>query len=67
GVVIGPNGLGFIHNIHEIEIFAEIGVILLLFTIGIEFSLKNLMRIRRSLLVAGVVQVLAAIALTTAV
>jgi CPA2 family monovalent cation:H+ antiporter-2 len=38
GVLAGPHVLGLIKVIHEVEILAEIGVILLLFTIGIEFS-----------------------------
>ena len=38
GIVIGPYGLGLIKELEAIEILAEIGVILLLFTIGLEFS-----------------------------
>jgi len=49
GVVAGPHGLGLIGRTGEVEILAEIGVVLLLFTIGIEFSLKSLVRIKRSL------------------
>ena len=45
GIVAGPHGLGLVKSIHEVEILAEIGVILLLFAIGIEFSLNNLLRI----------------------
>lgn len=61
GVLIGPHGLGFIENTHEIEVLAEIGVILLLFTIGIEFSLKKLLRIKNVVLYAGGGQVILAI------
>lgn len=39
GLLIGPNGLGFISNTENVSHMAEIGVILLLFTIGLEFSL----------------------------
>jgi CPA2 family monovalent cation:H+ antiporter-2 len=58
GVLIGPSGFGIIKDVHEIEVLAEIGVILLLFTIGIEFSLKKLMRIRNVVLFSGGGQVL---------
>ena len=58
GVLAGPYGLGLVKGVHEVEILAEIGVILLLFTIGIEFSLKDLLKIRRSVLLGGSLQVL---------
>lgn len=62
GVLAGPNGFSLISGIHEVEIMAEIGVILLLFTIGIEFSLKNIVKIRNTLLIGGGIQVLLTIA-----
>ena len=43
GILTGPYGLGLIKAVHEVEILAEVGVVLLLFTIGIEFSLQNLL------------------------
>jgi len=59
GILAGPHLLGLIKAIHEVEILAEIGVILLLFTIGVEFSFANLLQIRQSVLVAGPIQVAA--------
>jgi CPA2 family monovalent cation:H+ antiporter-2 len=59
GILAGPHLLGLVKAINEVEILAEIGVILLLFTIGVEFSLANLMEIRQSVLVAGPIQVAA--------
>jgi len=53
---VGPYGLGLVNAVHEVEILAEIGVVLLLFTIGIEFSLKNLLQIKRYLLIGGTLQ-----------
>ena len=41
GILTGPYGFGLVGAIHEVEVLAETGVILLLFTIGIEFSLKK--------------------------
>lgn len=58
GILAGPHGLSLIDAVHEIEVLAEIGVILLLFTIGIEFSIKNLVRIRRTVLFGGSSQVI---------
>lgn len=57
GVIIGPHGLSLIKAIHEVEIMAEIGVILLLFVIGMEFSLKQLAKIRKTVFVGGLLQV----------
>lgn len=63
GVISGPHGLGLVSDLHQVEMLAEIGVILLLFTIGIEFSFKNLMLIRNSVLIGGSVMVLLTILL----
>ena len=57
GVVIGPYGLGLIRDVHAIEALAEIGVVLLLFTIGLEFSLRRIMGMRRLVLAGGGMQV----------
>jgi len=57
GILAGPHALAFISNTAEVEKMAEIGVILLLFTIGIELSLKELMRIKHLLLWGGGLQV----------
>lgn len=57
GVVVGPYGLQLIHAIEEVEIMAEVGVVLLLFTIGLEFSLNDLIKLKRISLVGGALQV----------
>ncbi|MDX5481309.1 MAG: cation:proton antiporter [Hymenobacteraceae bacterium] len=67
GVIAGPHGLSLIKSTHDIEILAEIGVILLLFIIGMEFSLRNLAMIKRTVLLGGMTQVLATIGLVTVV
>ncbi|TSK08931.1 MAG: sodium:proton exchanger [Geobacter sp.] len=56
GFLAGPYALGFIRNTHQVEQMAEYGVVLLLFTIGMEFSLKELMRIRHMVLIGGGLQ-----------
>lgn len=58
GVLLGPHGFGLIQDIHEVELLAEIGIILLLFVVGLEISLKNLKRIRSAVLGGGFSQVL---------
>jgi K+:H+ antiporter len=58
GVLVGPQGLGLIGGGKEVELLTEIGVVLLLFTIGLEFSLGNLLRIKRYVLLGGAFQVL---------
>jgi CPA2 family monovalent cation:H+ antiporter-2 len=67
GVALGPNALGLVQNQELIDAAAEIGVILLLFTIGLEFSLDQLARIRRLIFVGGGLQVVLVIALVTGV
>jgi len=58
GIFVGPYGFGLVKAVHEVEIFAEIGIVLLLFTIGIEFSFERLLQIRKSVLMGGSLQVL---------
>jgi monovalent cation:H+ antiporter-2, CPA2 family len=57
GILIGPYALGLIKELEAIEILAEIGVILLLFTIGIEFSIRRLREMKRLVLLGGSLQV----------
>lgn len=57
GIVAGPYGLSLINASHEVEMMAEIGVILLLFIIGMEFSLKSLIAIKNTVLIGGLIQV----------
>lgn len=57
GVVIGPGGLGLIKSPNQVEMLAEIGVALLLFTIGVEFSLESILSMQRRILWAGLLQV----------
>lgn len=58
GVLAGPHGLGLIKAIENVEALADVGIILLLFTIGIEFSFRQLLHIRKSVLAGGTLQVL---------
>jgi len=67
GVVIGPNALGLVDDLELVNTLAEIGVILLLFTIGIEFSLEKLGRIKRLVLGGGALQVFGTMAVVTGI
>jgi CPA2 family monovalent cation:H+ antiporter-2 len=56
GVLVGPGVLGAVADLELVQQTAEVGVILLLFTIGMEFSLAKLVRIRRLILGGGGLQ-----------
>ena len=58
GLIIGPNGVGLIEGFAHVEILAEIGVALLLFSIGIEFSLAAILSVRQRVIWGGMFQVL---------
>ena len=53
GILIGPYSFNFIKSVDQIEVMAEIGVIILMFTIGLEFSLSQLIKIKKYFLFAG--------------
>ena len=57
GVIVGPSGLGLIDNVSEIGHLAEIGVVLLLFVIGIELKPSRLWLMRRQVFGLGTLQV----------
>jgi CPA2 family monovalent cation:H+ antiporter-2 len=57
GVLVGPQGFGFISDPHQVEVLAEVGVALLLFGIGLELSLEKLKRLWKLIVAGGVLQV----------
>jgi glutathione-regulated potassium-efflux system ancillary protein KefC len=59
GCIIGPHALGLITNVASILHFAEIGVVLMLFLIGLELDPKRLWEMRRAVFGAGTFQMLA--------
>ena len=67
GVLIGPHALGLIKDVEAIEVLAEIGVALLLFTIGLEFSLRRMLEMRRLVLLGGGWQVILTTLLVTGI
>ncbi|PKO97731.1 MAG: potassium transporter KefB [Bacteroidetes bacterium HGW-Bacteroidetes-9] len=64
GMVAGPNALKLISASHEVEVLSEMGIIFLLFIIGIEFSIKGLAKVKQTVLLGGLMQVGGTILLT---
>lgn len=67
GVLIGPYGAAIITETRVVERLADIGVVLLLFTVGLEFSITDIIRSGRQLLIGGGTQVLLTIAAVTGI
>jgi CPA2 family monovalent cation:H+ antiporter-2 len=68
GILVSPLTPGpAVSDLHTFELFAEIGVILLMFTIGMEFSLEDLRRVRRVALAGGPLGILLSMLLGAAV
>jgi len=58
GLLLGPHGVGLLAESHEVETFAEFGVVFLMFSIGLEFSLQHLKAMRRLVFGLGSAQML---------
>jgi len=58
GILIGPGGFSLVRDTETINVLAEVGVVMLLFMIGLEFTLDRLKRIQRNFWVGGSLQVL---------
>ncbi|MBE0481142.1 MAG: cation:proton antiporter [Dehalococcoidia bacterium] len=63
GMIIGPFGFRLVGNVEQVETLATIGVILLMFTLGLEFSRKTLRRIGKIAVFGGISQILVTIGL----
>jgi CPA2 family monovalent cation:H+ antiporter-2 len=57
GILIGPATTGLIDDVHQTEVLAEVGVVLLLFGIGLELSLERIRRLWRAVAIGGAIQV----------
>lgn len=57
GVICGPYGLGLVQEVQVVETLSEIGIVLLLFTIGMELHLDMLVRLKKFVLIGGTAQV----------
>lgn len=56
GAIAGPHGFGLVESVEAVEMLAEMGVIFLLFVIGMEFNLKKLATIGRAVFIGGILQ-----------
>jgi len=65
GIVVGPFGLGVIADQSLIDTIGEIGILLLLFTIGLEFSFQSFLRSWRAVIIGGLVQISTTVAAIT--
>ncbi|MCZ6806967.1 MAG: cation:proton antiporter [Deltaproteobacteria bacterium] len=61
GTMVGPHALGLVQDLHQVAVLAELGVVLLLFGIGLELSLDRVRRLWRLILLGGVIQVAATV------
>lgn len=57
GMVAGPHGLKIVTAVEHVDLLATIGIVLLLFTIGMEFSVRKLIQMKEMFFVAGSIQV----------
>src|SRR3990167_5984176 len=64
GILVGPQGFGWLANTAVIKDLSEFGVALLMFTVGLEFSFSKLFSLRYSVFVLGGLQVVISILLT---
>lgn len=61
GVLVGPHGLSLISDSETVRQLAEIGVMLLLFSIGLEFSIRKLLEVKKVVLLTGPLQIVATV------
>lgn len=67
GILVGPTGLGLIKELVQVETLAQFGVAFLLFTLGVEFSLSRLQKVREIAVGGGLLQIVLTIAVTAAI
>jgi CPA2 family monovalent cation:H+ antiporter-2 len=67
GTLLGPHALGLITDVHEVELLAELGVAMLLFSIGLEFSWRRLKQMGTIALLGGTLQVVVTAAVAAGV
>ncbi|HKF41948.1 MAG TPA: cation:proton antiporter [Thermoanaerobaculia bacterium] len=66
GVLLGPHGLGFVEDVGTVESLAQVGVVLLLFTVGLELPLSSLRQLGPAVWIAGPIQYCGVVALAAA-
>lgn len=67
GLAIGPYGLKLIKSLPQVEVLSEVGIVMLLFTIGLEFSFTDLLTSKKNLLIGGTLQVVLTVVATAVI
>ena len=67
GIAIGPTALGLVREVESVQTLAEIGVVLLLFAVGLELSLSRIVKMGRLVMVGGALQLVGTMLAVTAV
>ncbi len=63
GIIFGPSALALVHRSELIQVLAEVGIALLMFTIGVHLSIRSILEIRGVALIGGAIQILLSVAL----
>lgn len=63
GVLVGPHGLQLVSAVEQVEVMSEAGIVLLLFTIGLELSIKELLQLKKAVFLGGTTQIMLTIAI----
>lgn len=61
GILCGPHGLGLVSAISDVQMLATVGIVLLLFTVGMEFSIQKIIKYKYYFFVGGCIQVFATV------
>ncbi len=64
GVLVGPHAVGLVHHEDMVRELAEVGIVVLLFAVGLEVPLGQIARLRRTILVGGGIQVIGTVLAT---
>jgi len=67
GVLCGPHSLGLVKAVDDVEQLSTIGIVLLLFTVGMEFSIKNIIKYKHFFFIGGGLQILLTILTSMAI
>ncbi|HSW68892.1 MAG TPA: cation:proton antiporter [Gammaproteobacteria bacterium] len=67
GAIVGPHAMAIVPDTPKINELAEFGIVFLMFTIGLEFSLPKLLALKPSIYITGILQILLSVVITTIV
>lgn len=67
GVFVGPHAIGLVQHEVMVRELAEVGIVVMLFAVGLEVPLPQLRRLRRAILLGGLVQIVGTVAATALV